>query len=74
VLTSIDEEPNLVREEVDLVGGKLWKDAMVEEMESLHKSETRDLVELPNGINPIGSKWVFKNKMNVAGEVKKIKA
>jgi hypothetical protein len=47
---------------------------MVEEMESLHKNETWDLVKLPSGRNPIGRKWVFKKKMNATGQVKKFKA
>ena len=47
---------------------------MVEDMESLHKNETWDLVKLPSGRNPVGSKWVFKKKMNVAGQVDKFKA
>jgi hypothetical protein len=47
---------------------------MVEEMESLYKNETWDLVKLPSGRNPIGRKWVFKKKMNVAGQVEKLKA
>jgi hypothetical protein len=34
VLTAINEEPKSVREAVDLKEGRLWKDAMVEEMES----------------------------------------
>jgi hypothetical protein len=53
VLSSTDEEPKSVREAVDSTEGKLWKDAMVEEMESLHKNETWDLVELPNGRKPM---------------------
>jgi hypothetical protein len=61
VLTSNDEDPKSVKEAVDSVEGKLWKDSMVEDMESLHKNETWDLVELPSEINLIGSKWVFKN-------------
>jgi hypothetical protein len=65
VLTSTDEEPKSVREAVDSTEGRLWKDAMVEEMESLHKNETWDLVKLPSGRNIVGSKWVFKKKMNV---------
>jgi hypothetical protein len=43
LLTSIYDEPKLVCEEIDLEEGRLWKDAMVEEMESLHKNETWDL-------------------------------
>jgi len=37
---------------------------MVDEMASLDKSEAWDLVELSVGRKPIGSKWVFKKKMN----------
>jgi hypothetical protein len=51
VLTTTDDEPKLVGEVVDSAEGKLWKDAMVEEMESLHKNETWDLVKLPSGRN-----------------------
>ena len=47
---------------------------MVEEMEALDKNESWDLVELPDGRKPIGSKWVFKKKLNVAGKVEKYKA
>jgi hypothetical protein len=47
---------------------------MVEEMESLYKNETWDLVKLPSGRKPVGSKWVFKKKMNVVGQVEKFKA
>eukprot|EP00253_Pinus_taeda_P025491 PITA_25491 len=47
---------------------------MVVEMESLHKNEAWDLVELPSRRNPIGSKWVFKKKTNVEGMVEKYKS
>jgi hypothetical protein len=74
VLTTIDDEPKSVGEEIDSAEGKLWKDTMVEEMESLHKNETQDLVKLPSVINLIGSKWVFKKNMNATGLVEKFKA
>ena len=47
---------------------------MVDEIASLHKNEAWDLVELPVGKKPIGSKRVFKKKMNVKGKVEKYKA
>ena len=47
---------------------------MVEEMEALDKNEACDLVEFPDGRKPIGSKWVFKKKLNAAGKVEKYKA
>jgi poly(3-hydroxyalkanoate) synthetase len=74
VLNSTNEEPKLVREVVDSTEGRLWKDAMVKEMESSHKNETWDVVKLPSGRNLVGSKWVFTKKMNVASQVKKFKA
>jgi hypothetical protein len=46
---------------------------MVEETKSLHNNETWDLVKLPSGIKLIGRKWVFKKKMNVAGQIEKFK-
>eukprot|EP00253_Pinus_taeda_P017886 PITA_17886 len=80
---SEDEEPQtlgvkLVRErgslKVDSEDGKLWKEAMVDEMASLHKNEAWDLVESPAGRKPIASKWVFKKKTNAKGKVEKYKA
>ena len=46
---------------------------MVDEMESWHKNEAWDLVELSAGRKPFGRKWVFKKKMNVEGKVEKYK-
>ena len=46
---------------------------MEEEMESLRKNDTWDLVALPNGRITIGSKQVFKKKTNASGCVKKFK-
>jgi hypothetical protein len=70
VLISTGEEPK----SVNSTEGILWKDAMVGEMESLHKNETWNLVKLPSGINHVGSKWVFKKKMNASGQVEKFNA
>jgi hypothetical protein len=47
---------------------------MEEEMESLRKNGTWDLVTLPDGRRTIGSKWVFKRKTNEIGCVKNFKA
>eukprot|EP00253_Pinus_taeda_P025487 PITA_25487 len=71
---SEDEEPQTPGEVVDSEDGKLLKEARVHEMTSLHKNEAWDLVELPAGRKPIGSKWVFKRKKNTKGKVEKYKA
>ena len=51
-----------------------WKEAMVDEMASLHKNEAWDLVELSAGRKPISSKWAIKKKTNAEGKVEKYKA
>ena len=63
-----------MKEAVDSEDGKLWKEAMVDEMASLHKTEAHDLVEFPTGRKPIGNKWVFKKKTNIEGKVEKYKS
>jgi hypothetical protein len=73
-LSITDDDPKTVRESVDSEDGNLWKIAMDKEMTSLDKNEAWDLVEFLNGINSIGSKWVFKKKLNAEGKVEKYKA
>eukprot|EP00253_Pinus_taeda_P029314 PITA_29314 len=73
-LSITDDDPKTVKEAVDLEDGKLWKEAMVDEMASLHKNEAWDLVQFPTRRKPIGSKWVLRKKTNEEGKVEKYKA
>ena len=47
---------------------------MDEEMDSIEKNDTWDLVNLPKDKNLIGVKWVYKTKLNEKGEIDRIKA
>ena len=51
-----------------------WVQAMDEEMNSIEKNDTWDLVDLPNDKNIIGVKWVYKTKVNEKGEIDRFKA
>ena len=42
-----------------------WHDAMDDEIFSLHKNKTWELVELPKGRKAIGCKWVYAKKDGV---------
>ena len=42
---------------------------MNEELDQIEKNQTWDLVPRPKDKNVIGTKWVFKNKMNEDGQV-----
>ena len=51
-----------------------WNKAMIDELESMKKNDIWDLVELPNGVKPVGCKWVFKTKLDPNGNVERYKA
>jgi hypothetical protein len=48
VLNAPNDELKSVGEAIDSAKGKLYKDAMVKELESLHKNETWNLVKFPS--------------------------
>jgi len=51
-----------------------WVKAMEEEMSQIENNETWELVPHPKYKNIIGTKWVFKNKMNEDGQIIRNKA
>lgn len=48
--------------------------ACEDEIHSITKNQTWDLIELPLGAKPIGLKWVFKLKRNSDGSINNYKA
>ena len=51
-----------------------WIEAMEKEMTSLKTNDVYDLVELPKGRKPVGSKWVYKRKLRADGSVERFKS
>ena len=43
------------------------------EMESMGSNKVWELVDLPEGIKPIGCKWVYKRKRGADGKVETFK-
>jgi len=52
----------------------LWQQTMDEELSALHKTDTWDLVPLPPGKSVVGSRWVYKIKINFDGSIERYKA
>lgn len=52
----------------------VWKAAMDRELESIEKSQTWQLTDLPKGHKAIDLKWIFKLKKDQNGEIIKHKA
>ena len=51
-----------------------WCKAMEEEIEKIEKNKTWTLVPRPIDKNVIGTKWVFRNKLDENGEITRNKA
>ena len=47
---------------------------MKSEMESMYSNQVWNLVEPPEGIKPIGCKWIYKKKRGADGKVETFKA
>ncbi|KAJ9547390.1 hypothetical protein OSB04_019933 [Centaurea solstitialis] len=71
---SIDDEPKTFKEAMSSRDASLWKEAINDEMDSIMGNGTWVLAELPKGIRPIGSKWIFKRKRNPDGSSSAFKA
>jgi hypothetical protein len=51
-----------------------WEKAIQEELKTLRDAGTWEVVEMPKGVNVVGSKWVFRAKKDAAGNVVRYKA
>ena len=59
-------EPKSVKDALD---NEDWIQAMNEEIDQLEKKKTWTIVHRPRDKNVIGTKWVFRSKLNDHGEV-----
>ncbi|KAL4323722.1 hypothetical protein GQ457_11G027280 [Hibiscus cannabinus] len=66
-------EPKTYQEVVASPDSEKWLEAMRSEMDSMSENQVWTLVEPPEGIKPIGCKWVFKKKTDMDGNVQTYK-
>ena len=69
-----DNEPTSYDEVLKSSESELWLKAMKSEMDSMYTNQVWNLVDPPEGIKPIGCKWVFKKKTDMKGNVITYKA
>ena len=60
------QEPKIVKDALEDVD---WSKAIEEEIEQIDKNKTWSLVPRPEDKNVIGTKWVYRNKLDENGEV-----
>ena len=64
-------EPYSVKDALD---NESCIEAMNEEIEQIERNRTWNFVPRPKDKNVIGTKWIFRNKLNEGGEVSRKKA
>ena len=69
-----EEDPPTYEEAMRSVDSLLWKQAMNAEMDSMYTNSVWELVDLSDGIKPIGCKCIYKKKRNAEGKVETYKA
>ena len=67
-------EPRSMKEALDIEEASSQIEAMDDDMASLDKNKTWDLVPFPKGWKSIGRKQLFKNKLCSDGSVERYKA
>ena len=68
------DEPTTYEESLNSLESDQWLIAMKLEMDSMYTNQVWTLVDPPEGIKPIGCKWIFKKKIDMEGNVITYKA
>ena len=61
-LVIVNENTKTFKEAMESPDNESWMQGMMEEMESLKRNDTWQLMNLPRDARAIGSKWVFTKK------------
>ena len=69
-----EKDPTSVAEAKSASDNLEWEEAMRAKMESLHSNEVWDLVMPPPNRKIVGSKWIFKRKVDADGTIERYKA
>lgn len=69
-----DSDPLSYQQAMNSPSSQHWIGAIERELDSVEKTGTWLEVHVPEGVNLVGSKWVFRRKINSAGIVVKYKA
>ncbi|KAL9250771.1 Retrovirus-related Pol polyprotein from transposon TNT 1-94-like protein [Drosera capensis] len=70
----VEDDPINFRQAMESSKSQKWIDAMNDEIKSMSDNDVWELVSLPEGVKPIGCKWIFKTKKDLEGNIMRFKA
>ena len=61
-------DPYTYEEAMNDINAHHWVKSMKSKLDSMYSNQVRDLVKAPNGIKPVGYKWICKRKRRINGK------
>ena len=74
ILEEVESYPYTYEKAMKDIDAHHWVNALKFELDYMYSNQVWDLVKAPNGIKPIGCKWVYKRKRGIDGNVETFKA
>ena len=74
IIDDNNDDPLSYKMALDDVDQEKWQESMKLEMEFMFSNLVWELINLPEGIKPIGCKWIYKRKRGPDGKVETFKA
>ena len=69
-----NDDPNTIDEMMSDIDFEKQLDTMKSEIDSMYSNQIQTLVDPPQGIVPIGCKWIYKKKIGADSKVETYKA
>ncbi|GAA0186409.1 hypothetical protein LIER_33697 [Lithospermum erythrorhizon] len=60
----LEDDPINFQQALKSFNSQKWINVMNEKIKSMYDNKVRDLIPLPEGVKPIGCKWIFETKMD----------
>ena len=73
-ISAVEDDPINFRQALESSKSQEWINSMNKEIKSMKDNDVRDLIPFPEGVKPIGCKWIFKTKRDSKGDVERNKA
>lgn len=70
----LGDDPVTFKQAIESSDSDKWMNAMNEEIKSMKDNAVWEIVPLPEGVKPVGCKWVYKTKRDPLGNVERYKA
>jgi Reverse transcriptase (RNA-dependent DNA polymerase) len=72
-ISMMEDDLVTLHQVLESVNSHKWIKITDEEIKSMYDNKVWDIVHLPEGVKPIGCKWIFKIKNDSEGNVKRYK-